>query len=658
MDKITQILSTKKTAGATQKALNLPFNAESEQSGIVEYNVFRRINQLDQFYTDKRNCTSYRFYGHINEVVNLNLGAISAIRPPEYTGYELRMLSTNFSGEIYLTINGNAQLFSIIPSTSNNDSLYEMFLIAFNIELSAGDFTITNLGTYLRVDPAAKEVDMSGSNYPLEVTPRVYTGTQTYSSALPTFNDFDFTVSDNWRMYLTAPLQFTTGTTENKGDYECSTTYTYDGIKRTFNFRMGLPALPIKSQPINNKVRSGILLYLGHNLKPDDLFYLTNVDDQTISGTYRVVDVIGNKVYYQLVALNFKDVYAVAATGNTFILAPAVESVKVGVDEIELGISTSYYQELTGRTDVNWLAVIEPHIFVKKLVDRTPSEYYLKKLYALDEFNDVINCGYANNSYNQKTFLYTQANKSKFTQHKTALLAPVTDVYQTFVKNVKPSMNMTSIQANFYNFIGCTFENEGIQTVNSGGDSGNLMNTQKFLYHSLVEYNPETLTEVEINHIEHTFLCNIKDIPVNRVRFGYNPFHWTPILKFSNNIEEVDAYLGAPEHAVYSEKYQTYRWRHLLEIGYFEAQGNGIDFPYLNDAFYVYGNIFLNIKNFSSSKVSSILTGGYLLSAYVDTLTQTDPTNTNTTGNDQLDESLLDKNKNDKPFEQFNGAVC
>lgn len=657
MDNITQILSTKKVAGAPVKGLNVPFNAESEQSGMVEYSVFQRINQLDQFYADKRNCTSYRFYGHINEVVNLNLGTIQAVRPPDYVGYELRMLSSNFSGDIYITINGNAQLFSITPSTSNNDSLYDMLLVAYNVELASGDFTITNLGTYLRLDPAGKEITISGSNYPLEVTPRVYTGTQNYSSALPTFNDFDFTISDNWRTYLTAPLQFTTGTTETKGDYECSTTYQYDGITRTFNFRMGLPALPIKDATINNKVRKGMLLYLGHNLKMDDVFYLTDMKNQSASGTYRVVYVQGNKVYYQLVSLNIKDVYAVAASGNT-PLAPVIESVKVGTDEIELGISAAYYQTLTGRTDVNWLAVIEPHIFVKKLVNKVPSEYYLKKLYAVNEFKDIMNCGYSNNSYNQKTFLYTQAEKSTFTQYKTALLAPVTDVYQAFVKNVKPSMNMTSVQANFYNFIGSTFENEGIQTVNSGGDSGNYLNTQNFLYHSLVEYNPETLVEVEINHIEHTFLCNIKDIPVNRVRFAYNPFHWTPIVKFSNNIEEVDTYLGAPEHAVYSEKYQTYRWRHLLEIGYFEAQGNGIDFPYLNDAFYVYDNIFLNIKNFSSPKVSSLLTGGYLLSAYTDTLTQTDPSSTNTTGNDQLDDSLLDKNKNDKPFEEFGGTVC
>lgn len=623
MTNIQQILGSAKTASATNKGVSFPMMLDSEQQTYTEYNVFRRINQLDQFYTDKKNCKYYRFYGHINEAVNLKF---------------------KFTGQ-----------------------------------------------------PKIK----------------------------PDFTHFDLTKSGNWRTYLMAPLIIGSGTTENRGDYEVTTTY--DGLDRTLNFRIGLPSLVIKSQTINNKTRRGLLVYLGHNFKANDLLELTDIYDSANNGTYRVVYVLGNKIYLQTIAV------ATNPTGST---VTAVNSVKIGQDEIELGVTDAEYTVLAAKTGVNWLAVINPHIFVKKLVNKTPCEYYMKKLYSIGTLGAVTNCGYASNSYSQKTFSYTKESKNYFESLRTNLMAPITDVYVVFVKNVVTSLQMSSIQANFANFMGSTFDagriedycfsatrgeyvvmpegsaiyegqspdvfmlvssagvildgevtkpetgawsrrsgavylsktgglrSDGIQTVNSryalddanNPDNVDYSDTVNFLYHSLVEYSNETLTEIEIQHVEHTFLCNINDILDNHVRFVWNPFHRVPIRVFSKNIEERDVYFGLPDYAVYSEKYQTYRWRHILEIGYFEAQGNGVDFSYLNDAFYVFSNILLNIKNYSSPKINSLLTGGYLISAYTDTLTQTDTTNT--TGNDGLDESLLDKNKNDKPFEQFNGSVC
>jgi hypothetical protein len=169
----------------------------------------------------------------------------------------------------------------------------------------------------------------------------------------------------------------------------------------------------------------------------------------------------------------------------------------------------------------------------------------------------------------------------------------------------------------------------------------------------LTEYDPLALQENEIAKVEHTFLCNITNEPI---RFAYDPFTEVPVRKFSTTISEWDPAYDLPAYAAYSWKFQTYRWRSILEIGYYESQGNGIDFPYLNDAFYVNTKVLLNVQNYSSPKISSMLTGGYLLSAYVDTLTQS--TQQNTTGYEQLDDSLLDKNKFDKPFAPYTGVVC
>jgi hypothetical protein len=627
MSNTQQILRSKKVVNAKDKGLTMPILLESEKQTYAEYNVFKRINQLDQFYIDKLNCNFYRFYGHINEVVNLK--------------------------------------------------------------------------------------------YDLATQPIVK----------PDFTYFDISTVGNWDVYLMTPLSFSTGatpTSEDRGDYIITTTF--DGVVKTIDFNAGLPALSIKNEVINNKNRIGLLMYLGHNYQTGDLLSLADTDSPSKNGTYRVVYVVGNKVYLQEIAV-------ATPTSGTTTSGVTTDYVKIGDGEVELGITPTYYYSLLSRSNVNWLAVITPHIFVKKLVNKIPCEYYMKKLHSVGKIGNITNCGYSNNSYNQKTFSFTNEGKSYFQELLTNNKAPVTDLYITFVKLVSEDLNMTTIQANFSNFTQSTFDeneikdyyfsntkaetilmpagsmiyeaqqenvfvllsstfavldgdvtkaevgawsrrsgalytsktagasNKGIQTVSEHftdelGIYIDYTDPNNSLYHSLVEYSNETLTEVEINHIEHTFICNTTDIQANHMRFGYNPFHHVPIRKFSNNVEEWDVYFGIPNYAVYSEKYQTYRWRHILEIGYFEAGGNGIDFPYMNDAFYVFSHILFNIKNYSSPKVNSLLTGGYLISAYTDTLTQDQTNTTNTTGNSELDDSLLDKNKNDKPFEEFSGTIC
>lgn len=627
MSNTEQILRSKKVVNAKDKGLTMPILLESEKQTYTEYNVFKRINQLDQFYVDKLNCKHYRFYGHINEVVNLKFD--------------------------------------------------------------------------LPTQPIVK----------------------------PDFTYFDISSDYNWDVYLMAPLSFSTGSTPtaaDRGDYIISTTF--DGVTKTMDFNMGLPALSIKSEVINNKTRTGLLFYLGHNYQAGDLLSLTDTDSPSKNGSYRVSYVVGNKVYLQEIAV------ATPVSGST-VSGATTNYVKIGSGEVELGITPAYYASLTGRTDVNWLSVITPHIFVKKLVNKIPCEYYMKKLHTVGRVGSITNCGYSNNSYNQKTFSFTNEGKSYFEELLTNNKAPVTDLYISFVKLVSEDLKMTTVQANFANFIQSTFDqnevkdyyfsntkaevllmpegsmiyeaqednvfvllsstfvlldgdvakdgigawsrrsgavytsktggssNKGIQTVSDHftdelGTFIDYNDTNNFLYHSLVEYTNETLTEVEINHIEHTFICNTTDVQANHMRFGYNPFHHVPIRKFSNNVEEWDVYFGIPNYAVYSEKYQTYRWRHILEIGYFEAGGNGIDFPYMNDAFYVFSHVLFNIKNYSSPKVGSLLSGGYLISSYTDTLTQDNTNTTSTTGNSALDKSLLDKNKDDKPFEEFTGTIC
>lgn len=564
MHNITQILQSVESSLVKKNGLRIPLVAEVSQKEIMEYNLFKRINQVNQFYSEKNKCVNFRFCGHVNETVNLKL-----------------------------------------PKT-------EKFAIQ------------------------------------------------------PTFNNFDLSNNGNWVTYIMAPLANADGT---KGDTNIK--ISDNGNIKTLNLEYGVPALIIDPEQIGNRMRNGLLFYLGHNLKTNDLLQLrTNVIDARYpDGVYRVIKVNGKKVYLQIVSNKMVDSLTISNDGNTNISSGALdEPMAVLTGGIELGVTETYYQSLLARPsgEVNWLAIYNPHIFVKKIINQVPSDYYMKKMYSVglikggsdSQNGDMFNCAFAQNSYGQQSFIYTPSAKLSFEGYQTNLKMPITDVYLSFVKEISNQNELQTYQvlASFQNFVTSTFDDGELQVVQRFNSHISYTNNSNFLYHSLVEYNTETLVEVEINKVCHTFFAN-KGVVPNPIRFSYDPFYHMPIRKLSNSIEQKDINDGIPNYAVYSQKYQIYRWRKLLNVGFFEENNNGVDFPYLNDAFYVYGNVLLNIRNHKSPKVPSLLSGGYLISSNTDTLVIVEG-ELNITGNDALDDSLLDENKNDKPYEEYGEKIC
>jgi hypothetical protein len=690
MNNIIQILPEKKYAGAPNSGLVIPFLNEAEGKTLTEHSVFKRINQLDQFYIDKAQCKNFRFSGRINQTINLDFSQVQII-PTSTTAYIVRLFEwyPSTPAHIYITINGNTQHIIIQLSDYSSTDMtyfYQRLQSAYNTELTAGDFimelaadkSVINFSSVLGKDP----VVVSSFDYPLSVQQQT-TAQTNKKVVLPKLKDFDVGKTSNWRIMLMAPLPINSNT---KGD--TSITVSNNGVKRTLDFKKGLPALAIQAEIINTKTRNGLLLYLGHNLQNGDIVHITTTQTDTRyrDGKYRVVLVKGNKIYIQLIVLDSTNTSTVTATVESAATDGNSNLTSAVVSGIELGITTGQFNSLTGSTDpVNWLAVFNPHVFVTKVVDKLPCEYYLKRLNLLREmqYGDVYNCSFAANIFSQSFYLCTVEDKMALVDMKNNFGMPLTDVYLVFAKKTDSTLQMTPVWASFSNFMTSTFADGALQTVSRTSNTQINVNTatmestdgmpmsditydasSSFLYHSLVEYNPLIIEEKEINKINHTFLTNTGDTQSNHIRFSYDPFTHIPIRKLSNNIDTTDSILGLPSYieedyrnSFYNEKFQNYRWRHVLELGYFEAQGNGIDFPYLNDAFYVYTNVLLNLKNYKSTKIASLLTGGYILSSYVDTLIPP-PDVDNTTGIDELDDSLLDQNKYDKPFEAYTGIIC
>ena len=122
---------------------------------------------------------------------------------------------------------------------------------------------------------------------------------------------------------------------------------------------------------------------------------------------------------------------------------------------------------------------------------------------------------------------------------------------------------------------------------------------------AFAEYNPFELKERIISEIGHSLKFNVDTMYrvggtpgydlVDSI-FKYNPHYRIPIKKFSNYISYNDSLFTSPQYAVYSLSEGTFRWREILPVEVYEDGGNGVSYPYLNDAHYPYHNLEFKIE--------------------------------------------------------------
>jgi hypothetical protein len=93
---------------------------------------------------------------------------------------------------------------------------------------------------------------------------------------------------------------------------------------------------------------------------------------------------------------------------------------------------------------------------------------------------------------------------------------------------------------------------------------------------------------------ETTIIKPLTDMVINGPRlegYMYKPHHQIKIRQFSNYVEQGDStVVGIPEYAEYLGD-DKYLWRDLLDIGYNDGQEQTLDYPFLNNAHYLYNNI-------------------------------------------------------------------
>jgi len=108
------------------------------------------------------------------------------------------------------------------------------------------------------------------------------------------------------------------------------------------------------------------------------------------------------------------------------------------------------------------------------------------------------------------------------------------------------------------------------------------------IYHK-VTYNKNVFQVPNVAHIDTPEL--------GRYGYYYRPHRKMTIRVFSDYIETGDIKNTAdiPDYSYFSTTYNSFIWRDIYEYGFKDAEGNGVNYPFLNNTHYPYGNFIFRI---------------------------------------------------------------
>jgi hypothetical protein len=451
----------------------------------------------------------------------------------------------------------------------------------------------------------------------------------------PTIESLSLDNVDNWELTILRP------TKNNKGI--SGFTLNYDNTSKVIDFRKGLPLLKSTFKLIRGKNRVGLFSFFNHNVNVGDLIFLDSSNNTIETSTYRVLEIDGNYIYIDLEYL--EETQTVTTPEKNFKTATN-SAVNLNNTLTITSGSTEIIEDIN-VIEFNPVRLLNSDIYMKKYTNKKLCEYYIKTLTIVDKIEVIDDCAFSTNIYQQKVFTFTHNNVFDVSSFVDNLGRPLTDMYIGFTKKAGGyDYNFSNVVSCFDNLIEYTYVDTGMEIVSKKKATSYddipilstdpiivnnevvLVNNQEttinqnnntiefdvktiweesttpdindVMLHSLVEYDSENIEETVLNKINHTFYGNESDLE-NIIRFSYDPFYKVEIRKFSNSIEESNDNENVPSYAVYNERYQTYRWRELLNIGLFEDDNNGIDLPFLNGMFYAFKDIVFILRNHDSN---------------------------------------------------------
>lgn len=288
----------------------------------------------------------------------------------------------------------------------------------------------------------------------------------------------------------------------------------------------------------------------------------------------------------------------------------------------------------------------------KRIIDinnsgETMSKYYVRKHKLLTNFNDyeITMAGFENTPFkSDKKIEYPQLTPNNVKRisvkndNRTVTYnfnkdidiellrdnqgRPISELYVTIINRgysgwfnnpITPNSNC-GIQVGWdFNFLG-----DGIDTwwnVNNFHNKDNIetalyqKNNKTFFYNpelyeghelkgDICEFNDYEQNETILSEIYHKYSFNpnhfLNENSINTPSgYAYKVHHKVVIKTFSDDIELGDKSktTNIPDYSFYSSYDSQWRWRDLYDYGYFDSNGNGVDYPFLNGAHYPFKDI-------------------------------------------------------------------
>ena len=623
MEKKEILLPTKRYFKAEEQDLNLSVKLENDETLLRQGDKDIVLNLADLFNEERNKSINYKIYGKIKMVFR-NM----------YSG------STNYNPllrNLYLSGDGTGSDIGFVP--------YNEFAFLRNDVVR--EKTTSTSGSTLGYPSVAPNITLDTG------TPvGRYTGHTTMSSLDAPYK--------NWNLYLSYVYGQDTGFTMNytlSGDTNGDKTYSFkskDGIPFRVESNGNYFTL---TSPVEHGMSAGDYIILSggtyttySGITTGKTFYTIPITQSTEQYRAYYIDNVGNEIYNS-------EKYVINILKNELTSGTTFSSVVLGrrctnINDITGSTSTYYVHKHKTLTTIDDYILdkvgFESSIWEDErkilfentigendvLVERNRQEALLfdfKNTFSLSGITN--NLGYTPTEVYVTTifknsnglFDYPPKVGFKFNFHgaesptgekigwmdnqfsgTTSVEKAMTGLTQTF------NGKQVTILGNTYNYTGITF---------TGGTSIPLGTTG--ITGAFVEYNRKELKERIISETFHKFshLNTVGGVQIfnhnqdqpsfysgattgNTVGYYYQPHYRVKLRELSPYVEtskldvtQPNTLINLPENAIYDEKEKLWKWRDLYDHGFIDQEGNGTNFPFINNTHYIIKNINFYLRN-------------------------------------------------------------
>ena len=595
MEKKEILLPTKRYFKAEEQDLNLSVKLENDETLLRQGDKDIVLNLADLFNEERNKSINYKIYGKIKMVFR-NM----------YSGY------TNYNPllrNLYLSGDGTGSDIGFVP--------YNEFAFLRNDVVR--EKTTSTSGSTLGYPSVAPNITLDTG-----IPAGRYTGHTTMSSLDAPYK--------NWNLYLSYVYGQDTGFTMN---------YTLSD-ETNYNFVSG-NGIPFRvesngnyftlTSPVEHGMSAGDYVILSggtyttySGITTGKTFYTIPITQSTEQYRAYYIDNVGNEIYNS-------EKYVINILKNELTSGTTFSSVVLGrrcTNINDITGSTSTYYVHKHKT----LTTIDDYILDKVGFESSIWEDERKILFenTLQE-NDVLV-----ERNRQEALLFDFKNTFSLSGITNNLGYTPTEVYVTTIfKNSNGLFDYPPKVGFKFNFHDSWMDNQFTGNTETsitksgftsnygttGFTSGNKLDKGTVLTGAFVEYNRKELKERIISETFHKFshLKTVGGVQIfnhnqdqpsfysgattgNTVGYYYQPHYRVKLRELSPYVEtskldvtQPNTLINLPENAIYDEKEKLWKWRDLYDHGFIDQEGNGTNFPFINNTHYITKNINFYLRN-------------------------------------------------------------